>query len=337
MAYTVTFQPGGERLIVEAHQTLLGAALQHSIPVTFSCQHGSCGACRAVLVSGQIEYLRQTQSITPMEQAQNIILLCLAQPRSDIELRAVQSLPQGNLPKHYTAKVTSLERMAPEIMKVMLKLPEGESLSYKPGQYIDIVLADGRRRAFSLANAPQSDGLLELHIRHIPGGVFTGHVFEQMQVKEIVRFYGPLGTFSLQESTRPILMVGGGAGFAPLKAMLEHAFAYGVTNPITLYWGVRTHADLYFHENLRRWQGEYPNFFYTPVLSDPLTTDYWQGQTGWVHSQVVLEYADLSAYDLYLSGPPPMVESAKTTFLARGLPPERLFIDSFEFGADIPK
>ena len=219
-------------------------------------------------------------------------------------------------------------------MRLYLKLPNNERLQFLAGQYVDILLADGRRRGFSLANPPHADELLELHVRHVPGGFFTGFVFERMKDKALLRFQGPLGTFFLREdSPRPIILIGGGTGFAPLKGILEHAFHIGLNRSLHLYWGARAKMDLYLDALPHRWEAEHPNFRYTPVLSEPRPEDAWEGRAGWVHEAVAADYPDLSGYDVYMSGPPPMIEAAKLAFAAQGLSAEQLFYDSFEFSA----
>jgi CDP-4-dehydro-6-deoxyglucose reductase len=153
-----------------------------------------------------------------------------------------------------------------------------------------------------------------------------------MREKSILRIQAPLGSFTLNEdSERPIILMGGGTGFAPLKGIIEHAFHLQLKRPMHLYWGVRSRRDLYLPDLPERWMSEHPGFRYTPVLSEPAADDHWEGRTGWVHEAVITDYPELDQYEIYMSGPPPMILSGKDTFLAHGLTEDHLYYDSFEY------
>ena len=245
------------------------------------------------------------------------------------EVGAVEEIPVKNLP----AKVARLVRLKDDVMALFLKLPENERLQYLAGQYVDFIMKDGRTRAFSIANAPHDDELIELHIRYVPGGEFTDHVFRSMEERTILRIRAPLGTFVLREdSERPIILMGGGTGFAPLKGMIEHAFHAGIERPIRLYWGVRSRRDLYLSELPLQWAREHANFSFTPVLSEPDVD--WDGRAGFVHEAVIADHPDMSGFDVYMSGPPVMVESGRRAFEDRGLTMDHMFSDAFEYAAD---
>ncbi len=335
MSYQVTLKNSGHQFQVAEHEIILDAALREKGSVLpYGCRNGTCGSCMGTVLSGAVVYPDgRPPALSEREEAEGKALLCQARPCSDLviearEVKSGQDLPVKILP----CRVERRELLAPDVMRLYLKPPSSERLQFLAGQYVDILLADGRRRGFSLANAPHADELLELHVRHVPGGFFTDYVFNKMKDKALLRFQGPLGTFFLrEESSRPIVLMGGGTGFAPLKGMLEHAFHIGLDRPLHLYWGARAKVDLYLDALPRQWEKERPNFRYTPVLSEPRPEDDWTGRTGWVHEAVVADYPDLSGYEVYMSGPPPMIEAAKPAFAAQGLPEDRLFYDSFDY------
>lgn len=338
MSYKVTIQASGHQFYVEHGETVLEGALREKRCVLpYGCRNGTCGTCIGKVLSGEIEYVNGVPpGISSREQAEGKVLFCSARPRGDlvIEVREVCAAQDVQI-KILPCRVVGMQKLAHDVMRLYLKLPPSERLQYMAGQYIDILLKDGRRRGFSIANAPHTDEYLELHVRHVPGGEFTTYVFEKMREKAILRFEGPLGSFFLREdSVRPIIMMGGGTGFAPLKGMLEHAFHVGITRPIHLYWGVRAKQDLYLHERVEAWVEQHDNFRYTPVLSVPLPSDNWSGRTGWVHEAVAADYPDLSGHEVYMSGPPAMIQIAKEVFAIQSLPDEHLYYDSFDYAAD---
>jgi len=337
MNYNVTLQPGGHQLQVKDHESVLDAALREKGSVLpYGCRSGTCGSCMGTLLAGQVVYPEgRPPGLSEREEAEGKALLCQARPGSDLVIEAREVKTSSDISvKTLPCRVEQRELLAPDVMRLFLRLPSTERLQFLAGQYVDILLADGRRRGFSLANPPHADDLLELHVRHVPDGFFTGYIFERMKDKALLRFQGPLGTFFLREdSPRPAILMGGGTGFAPLKGMLEHAFHVGWDRPLHLYWGARAKVDLYLDALPRRWREEHPHFHYTPVLSEPRPEDGWEGRTGWVHDAVAADYPDLGGYDVYMSGPPPMIEAAAPVFAAQGLPAEQLFYDSFEFAA----
>ncbi|HHW76568.1 MAG TPA: CDP-6-deoxy-delta-3,4-glucoseen reductase [Xanthomonadaceae bacterium] len=335
MLYRVTIKNSGHEFQVAETESVLDAALREKGSVLpYGCRNGTCGSCMGTILSGEVNYPNgRPAGLSEQDQAEGKALLCQARPCSDLVIEAREVKTVGDIPvKTLPCRVERRELLAPDVMRLFLKLPNTERLQFLAGQYVDILLADGRRRGFSLANPPHADELLELHVRHVPGGFFTGFVFERMKDKALLRFQGPLGTFFLREdSPRPIILIGGGTGFAPLKGMLEHAFHIGLDRSLHLYWGARAKVDLYLDALPRRWAEQHPNFRYTPVLSEPRPEDEWQGRAGWVHEAVAADYPDLSDCDVYMSGPPPMIEAAKPVFAAQGLPADQLFYDSFEF------
>jgi len=336
MTCKVRVLPGGHEFSVKAGEGVLDAALRQGVTLPYGCRNGTCGSCKGKVVAGRVAYGdSQPVALSDSERAQGMALFCLARPLSELTIE-VQATAAGDLPvKKLPARVVKKEFLAPDVVRLYLKLPTAVRLQFLAGQYIDFLLPDGRHRSFSLANAPHDDEFIELHLRHVEQGEFTEYVFYHMKEKSMVRIEGPHGDFYLREaSARPMIFVAGGTGFAPIKGIIEHAFAAGVSRAMHLYWGARAKVDLYLEALPRQWLLEYANFRYTPVLSAPAESDRWRGPSGYVHETLAADYPDLSGYDVYTAGPPAMVRATRDACIARGLPPERFFSDPFEFAPD---
>jgi CDP-4-dehydro-6-deoxyglucose reductase len=336
--HEVRLEPSGHTFTVAASETILEAALRQGVGLPYGCRNGACGACKGILRSGELAYGDyQERALHPHEKAAGKALTCCTRPLADIvlevrEVSGAKDLAIRTLP----ARVEKVEKPAEDVAVLSLKLPAGERLQFLAGQYIDILLKDGKRRSFSMANAPHDDALIQLHVRKSPGGAFSNYVFDQMRERAILRFEGPLGTFYLREdSDKPLIFVAGGTGFAPIKALVEHCLHEGIDRPMVLYWGVRSLKDLYMRDLPGRWQQEHANFTYIPVLSDPLPEDRWTGRTGLVHQAVLDDFADLSGYQVYACGAPGMTDIARKTFVeARGLPEDEFYCDAFTPSVD---
>jgi len=333
MGFKIVISPAGKTFEAEEGESILDAALRHGVSLSYGCRNAVCGACKGKLLSGEISYEDlEPVALSEAEKAAGMVLFCGAEPRSDVTI-AVDEVGSSQEIKveQYPVRVVKLDKLAPDVMRVYLKLPDASRMQFLAGQYIDIILQDGRRRSFSLANAPHDDALIELHIRYIDGGEFTDHVFRDMQEKEMLRIEGPLGGFFLrEESPRPIIFVAGGTGFAPIKGIIEHALAENIQRPMYLYWGARAEVDLYQNELPKEWADK-GLINYVPVLSDVNEADQWQGRDGYVHQAVLGDFPDLSGHDVYAGGPPVMVSAARDAFTAQGLAEENFFYDAFEF------
>ena len=337
--HKVTVQPSGQSFSVEESESVLSAALRQGVMLPYGCKNGACGSCKGKILSGAVDYGHyHARVLTEEERSHGKALFCQARPLGElvIECRTIGAAKDIAV-RLMPCRVQKLDRVADDVMIVQLKLPANERLQFLAGQYIDFLLKGGERRSFSMANAPHADDLVELHIRHVPGGSFTDHVFGKMKERDILRMEGPLGSFFLREdSPKPIVLVASGTGFAPIKSMVESAFHRKVERPMTLYWGARRPKDLYLSALPEKWAREQPNFRYVPVISEARPEDAWTGRAGFVHRAVMEDHPDLSRDQVYACGVPIMVDSARRDFIAHcRLPEDEFFADSFTTQADL--
>ena len=325
-------RPDNRIIALREGETLLDGGLREGIALPFDCRNGGCGECKATLCSGAVEFgPYQPGVLSAAERAAGKILPCVCTAREDLELEYVPAASPGAAAvREWGASVETMRRLAPDVMQVILKLEDGERIAFYAGQYINILLEGGAKRSFSFATAPAVNERIELHIRRIPGGRYTTHVFERMRPGDRLRFEGPLGSFFLREhSEKPMIFVAGSTGFAPVKSMLEYAFSRGVERRMALYWGVRRPADLYFGDLPAKWAREHANFSFVPVISHPAAEDAWAGRTGPVHEAILADFGDLSGYQVYACGSAAMVQAAHPAFKAQGLGQDDCFSDSF--------
>jgi len=338
MVYQVTIQESQRAFLVEPDETILAGALRQGVRLPYGCREGVCGACRGRVLLGQVEHGEaQFAVLSAVDRQAGLALFCCARARSNLSIECREAAAGNDTPiRTLPARIVRLTRAAPDVMLVDLKLPTGDRLEFCAGQYIDILLGEGRRRAFSLANSPQADGCLQLHVRHIVGGRFTDRLFGQMKERDILRLRGPFGSFFLRDAPdKPAVLVAGGTGFAPVKAIVEQAIAEGSSRALHVYWGGRRRADLYLLELAEGWARQHANIRFVPVLSDSLEDDRWSGRTGLVHAAVMADWPQLAGCQAYVCGSPAMVAASRRDFLVRcGLPGEDFFADSFDFAAD---
>jgi CDP-4-dehydro-6-deoxyglucose reductase len=279
----------------------------------------------------------QEKALSAADEAAGMVLTCCATATSDLVLESRQVSLEGALPvRKMPARISSLVHASPDVIQLQLQLPASESFQYRAGQYLDVLLRDGARRSYSMANAPHTGPALELHIRHMPGGRFTDLVFGSMKERDIVRIEGPMGSFFLREdSNKPVVLLASGTGFAPIKALIEHMQERQITRPATLFWGGRRPHDLYMDDWVRAQCAVMPHLSYVPVVSDALPKDNWDGRTGFVHQAVLEDIPDLSGFQVYACGAPVVVESAQRDFSdLAGLDEAEFFADSFTSEAD---
>jgi CDP-4-dehydro-6-deoxyglucose reductase len=334
-AVHVSLANSPRRFSVAPGQSVLAAALEARLNLPHSCHGGNCGACRARLLQGDIEYPHgMPLGLSAADVADGFVLLCQARALTDLSIETREISPADEaLIKRLPCRIERAEPLAPDVLGVYLRLPAAEIFRFEPGQYVDIILSGGRRRSFSIASPPHACRPLELHIRRVAGGAFTDALFSADSRPALLTIEGPFGQFAYQDGTdAPMLLVGGGTGFAPLKSIIRHVLENDLGRPMTLYWGARTVVDLYAHRELEELAGRQRNFRYRPVLSEP--DGAWPGRTGWVHEAVLRDAEPLSVPDIYASGPPAMIEALRRDFVQQGAEPRRLRIDVFDYARD---
>jgi len=342
MSLTVTLKPAERSFTVDRDERILAAAIRQGIGLPYGCRDGACGSCKSRLLEGRVIHgAHQTKALSADEEAAGLILTCCATPQTDCVVEARSVPGAGELPiLKLPSRVMAIDKPSPDVAVLKLQLPANQNLQYRAGQYVEFILRDGARRSYSMANAPHQLGnppAIELHIRHMPGGKFTDHVFGAMKEKDILRVEGPFGSFFLREaSDKPMVLLASGTGFAPIKALIEHIEFKGITRPTVLYWGCRSKADLYLHEWAEAAAARLPHLRYVPVLSEPKAEDGWTGRTGLVHQAVMADHRNMSPYQVYACGAPVMVNAARQDFSSHcHLPEEEFFADSFTSAADL--
>ena len=334
----MTVHPGNREVRVRAGETVLEAGLRAGIPMPYECRNGGCGVCKGTILQGEVRHAPyQKALLSDDERMLGRALLCVCTPLSDVEVEYEEAGAERDATvQTVQATVAAVRKAAPDVMIVHLRLPSGVQMPYRAGQYFNVVLEDGARRAFSFATAPEESDAIEMHVRLVPGGRFTTHVFEAMKVGDVLTLEGPFGRFQLRESARPLIFVAGATGFAPVKSILEHAFGIGLKRRMILYWGVRHRGDLYQADLAEQWARRHPNFSFVPVLSEAAPQDNWGGRTGLVHEAILQDFPDLSGFDVYTCGSLKMVETARPAFIARGLAEDACFADAFYTTQTVP-
>ena len=342
-AFQISVAPSGRSFQSQGDETILAAAIRSGVGLPYGCKDGACGSCKCKKLSGSVAHAdHQAKALSADEEAAGFVLTCCARPLSDVVLESRQVTDESAYPiKKMPVRVSTLEKKSHDVMQVRLQLPAADTFRYHAGQYIEFILRDGARRSYSMANAPHTliesgAPMVDLHVRHMPGGKFTDHVFSAMKEKEILRIEGPYGSFHLRDdSPKPMVLLASGTGFAPIKAIIEHMQFMGITRDAVLYWGGRRPHDLYLHDWVLARCAEMPHLTYVPVVSDALAEDAWSGRTGFVHQAVLQDLPDLSGHQVYACGAPIVVDSARKDYVEKaGLPSEEFYADTFTSEAD---
>jgi CDP-4-dehydro-6-deoxyglucose reductase, E3 len=343
MSFTVTIKSSGHSFIAAPNASVLQSGLNAGFMLPYNCRSGLCRTCKTQVLKGEVGYGDKPLDtyLSPGDRAKGFALLCQAHALSDLVIDADELLDgQSIRPAIVPCRIVSLERAAPDVMIVKLRLPMNENMRYMAGQHVGIFLNDQVQRMYSIANACRTEGVteLELHIRHLPGGAFTDKLFSEFKVRMLAKFDGPLGSFFMRtHSQKPIIFIASGTGFAPIKAMIEDAINKGINKErsIDFYWGGRRRRDIYMYELAKKLAREHANIRFIPVLSQPSTECAWDGAVGYVHEQVMADHPNLSEHQIYACGAPAMVRAARDEFVTVcRADPKEFFADEFLTAAD---
>ncbi|MCW8826189.1 MAG: 2Fe-2S iron-sulfur cluster-binding protein [Gammaproteobacteria bacterium] len=329
----VTLAQSGKAFEVESGETILDAALREGLALPYGCRGGACGACKGQLIAGEVTYDNEVRGLTDSEQSGGMILTCVAKPKGDLllDINLIESATEIKV-EQFPAKIALMENLGGDVMRLGLKLPEESRMQFLAGQYVEFLCEDGVRRAFSIANAPHDDELLEFHIRHVEGGKFTERLFNEMRVGDMLRIEGPMGSFFVREdSERPMVMLATGTGFGPIKGIVEHLIAEKSQRPIYIYWGGDNEDNLYLDSLAKEWDRQHSDIHYRPVLSKG--GDGWKGRTGHVQDSAAADFTSLAGFEMYACGNPNMVYAAKDAMVANGMAEDHCYSDAFEFAA----
>ncbi len=330
--FQIEFKSLKKTISIDNHETILDGALRNKLEVPFGCLSGNCGSCKGKITNGEVQHGNSKPFVlSEAEKEQGFALFCQATPTSNLVVESIQLSSGANAVKKLPSRVRSIKKIGSDALILELGIPSSQTFEFTPGQYIDILLKDGKRRSYSMANLCSEDKTIELHIRRMKGGVFTEYAFNQMKVKDILRFEGPKGAFSFDYSNeKPVIFIASGTGFAPIKSIIEQVFLDKVTRPLKLYWGGRRPQDLYLSKLAQEWSEVHANFTYIPVISNATPQDTWHGRSGFVHLAVMKDYDSLKNHQVYACGAPDMIEAAQSDFTKkRDLPETEFFSDAF--------
>jgi CDP-4-dehydro-6-deoxyglucose reductase, E3 len=341
MNYKVSLKPSGHSFVVGDGDRILKAGLDAGIGMPYGCRMGTCNSCRGKVLSGTVDHgMAHPNYLTPQDRAEGYALMCQATALSEITVELTET-PRLVPPTRFPAMIRSVARPKEDVAIINLRLPLHQNLMFAAGQHIEIILPDGNRRSYSIANAPKTpEGTidLQLHVRHLKGGLFTDPLFGPGGLAERQRFdcEGPFGSFLLDDSDAPVVFVARGVGYAPIRSIILDVFRRNISRPMVFYWGARTRKGLYALDELSSWAEEFPSFKFVPVVAEPLADEQWDGRTGQVYDAVCDDIQDLSETMVYACGAPAFVSATKSKLIGQaGLIETKFYSDSFVTQADV--
>lgn len=331
MSFKIQIEGSEAAFDCAANENLLDAAMRQGIEMPYSCRKGVCGNCKGRVVQGELVPGTQGGSHEVGIYQHDEHLFCKAQPASDLSIAPkTWHRIDPTARKTVQAKVFKKIQLAPDVTQLQLRFPAGVRVKFKAGQYLQLLLPDGQRRSYSMANAPHESDAVQLHIRNLPQGHFSDAMLKNIQVGDLLKLELPHGDFWLREdSERPMLMVAGGTGFAPIKSILDHIVRQKLQRTVHLYWGARTQDGIYAADVLVRWAQQSLGWVIHPLLSNATDVSAWTGRVGFVHEAVRADFKDLSDWDVYACGGMPMVTALREVCSKLGLSDENFYSDAF--------
>ncbi|HWF54234.1 MAG TPA: MmoB/DmpM family protein [Solirubrobacteraceae bacterium] len=324
----VRFEPIGEEIECAPDETVLDAAFRQGLNLVYGCREGQCSACKCFLMEGEVALKRYSNfALSDSEQSSGYSLMCRAMPEQDLVVELLHYDPDSYRLEHAIgdgeAVVEAVEPLTHDITRLVLRAP---GFAFTPGQYVDLHVpgADGVKRSFSMANLPGTDQI-ELMIKRYPGGRLSGMLEGQITVGDTIGYTGPYGSLRAREGERPVLMIAGGSGMAPILSLLREFARQGCARPVRFFYGARTEEDLFHLDEIAALGERLPNFAFTPVTGR------------FVHEAVDehLAAGETASPDVYMCGPPPMVEAAEEMLVGtHKLDEQRIYIDKFTTSAE---
>lgn len=335
MTYEIAVEPfEGQSFSCEEGESILLAALRNKRLLRYGCQHGGCGTCKVRLVDGDVDSATESFALDADAKNQGYILACSSVPTEDctIDVSAMElsedDYLSGDNSQEFVSEIGALTQLTTDIWRLRLLLHEPTSIKFVAGQFVNVeVPGTSAVRSYSIANAPNDNCSVELICKTYPSGLFSTYLTRHARVGDQIRFLGPYGMLKLRPSHRPILMVGGGSGMAPLLSILRDMADRGIEREVTFFFGARSESDLYGLEDIQEVQQRLANVEFVPVLSHSFSLE-WSGAVGLVTDAVAERFPQLG-HDAYLCGPPGMIDAATTLLIARGSRARNIYYDAF--------
>ncbi|WP_243788755.1 FAD-binding oxidoreductase [Saccharopolyspora gloriosae] len=338
-AHRIRFEPVDIEIEADEGETVLDAAFRQGVMLMHGCKEGQCSACKSFLLDGDVQMGRySTFALADYESDEGYVLLCRSHAYSDLDIELLnydEDMIRAGLPVvTVQTEVSAVEELTHDISLLRLAVTGDDEFKFHPGQYVDVTIPGGdEHRSFSMANLPRTSGSeVEFIIKRYPGGKFSGLLESELRPGVPLSINGPYGTFTLRASSdRRIVLLAGGAGMAPILALLRQIAAKDdFDREVVFYYGARTERDLFMLDEIAELGGRIPGFGFVPVLSD----EEWSGARGMVTAVAAEREASLADCDVYLCGPPPMIDAGLAVLEERGVPQEQIFYDKFTVSAE---